>query len=293
MFLASVWYSFYQKIFIFVSSKTLLPPPLDYAQRYAMLLRIQASPVVYSRFIAALNEYSLSKDAMKLHFKMEGSVNGHCFEIQGVGEGKAFDGEHWSKLCVVKGKHLPFSFDILMPSMSYGTKQFAKYPAGMTDFFKAAVENGGLSWERTMTFEDGGYCTIVNTSELKDGSLHYHTNFHGINLKPDGPVMQKRTMGWLPSVETNIPRRDTLLGDINMLLKVNDGSFLRVQFETVYRFMKPVPAGFKMPPHHFMAYRLTRVDNDEHCDTVIQHEWSEAFSCFLPEKPTMQLPKLK
>ncbi|XP_032238916.2 red fluorescent protein drFP583 [Nematostella vectensis] len=152
------------------------------------------------------NTMSLSKDAMKLHFKMEGSVNGHCFEIQGVGEGKAFDGEHWSKLCVVKGKHLPFSFDILMPSMSYGTKQFAKYPAGMTDFFKAAVENGGLSWERTMTFEDGGYCTIVNTSELKDGSLHYHTMFHGINLKPDGPVMQKRTMGWLPSVETNIPR---------------------------------------------------------------------------------------
>ncbi|EDO49451.1 predicted protein [Nematostella vectensis] len=169
---------------------------------------------------------------MKLHFKLEGSVNGHCFEIQGEGEGKPFEGEQWAKHCVVKGKHLPFSLDIIMPNIT-----FAKYPDGMTGFFKAAVVNGGLSWERTMAFEDRGYCTAVNTSELKNGRLHYHTTFHGINLNPEKPLMQKRTMGWLPSVETNIPRGDTLVGDINMLLKVNDGSFLRVKFETVYRYV--------------------------------------------------------
>ncbi|EDO42507.1 predicted protein, partial [Nematostella vectensis] len=82
--------------------------------------------------------------------------------------------------------------------MFYGSKAFAKYPDGMTDFFKAAFENGGLSWERTKTFEDGGYCTH---STHQNGSLHYHVTFHGINPKTDGPVMQKITMGWSPSVE--------------------------------------------------------------------------------------------
>ncbi|EDO42459.1 predicted protein [Nematostella vectensis] len=237
---------------------------------------------------------SLSKDAMKLHLILEGSVNGHCFEIHGEGEGKAFEGEQWSKFTVKKGGPLPFSFDLIAPCLKYGSKPFVKYPDDMTDFFKAAVENGGLSWERTMSLEqDGGFCSVVNTSKLDKDGLHYHMTFQGINLDPNGPVMKKMTMGWLPSVETNIPRGNTLVGDINMLLKVNDGSFLRVKFVTVYRFMKPVPAGFKMPPHHFIAFKLTRVENDADCNVVLLHEWGKAFSCFLPENPTLQLPKLK
>ncbi|XP_048585331.1 GFP-like non-fluorescent chromoprotein [Nematostella vectensis] len=126
--------------------------------------------------------------------------------------------------------------------MPNGSKAFAKYPDSMTDFFKAAVENGGLAWERTMTFEDGGYCTAVNTSVLFNGSLHYHVTFHGINLNLEGPVMQKRTMGLLPSEETIIPRGDTLVGDINMVLKDNNGSLLRVKFETVYSTVKKAKA---------------------------------------------------
>ena len=64
----------------------------------------------------------------------------------------------------VKGGPLPFAFDILSAAFCYGNRVFTKYPEGKTDYFKQAFP-GGLSWERTMTFEDGGICTV--TAEIR------------------------------------------------------------------------------------------------------------------------------
>ena len=68
------------------------------------------------------------------------------------------------KIRVTKGAPLPFAFEMLTPMMTYGSKPFVQHPADIPDYYKQAVENGGLSWERIVTFEDGAVMTVCNKS---------------------------------------------------------------------------------------------------------------------------------
>ena len=67
------------------------------------------------------------------------------------------------KLKVTKGAPLPFSIDILLPQEMYGSKAFIKYPKDIPDYIKLSFPEG-ITWERTMTFEDGAVCTVSNDS---------------------------------------------------------------------------------------------------------------------------------
>ena len=67
------------------------------------------------------------------------------------------------KLSVTKGAPLPFSVHILTPCHMYGSKPFVKYPDDIPDYYKQAIPEG-MTWERCMTFEDGGVCTASNHS---------------------------------------------------------------------------------------------------------------------------------
>ena len=69
-----------------------------------------------------------------------------------------FRGKQTSNFVVTKGAPLPFSFDILSAAFKYGNRCFTAYPSGMPDYFKQAFP-GGMSYERTFTFEDGGVAT--------------------------------------------------------------------------------------------------------------------------------------
>ena len=63
------------------------------------------------------------------------------------------------KLRVTKGEPLPFAFDILSGAFCYGNKCFTKYPKEIPDYFKQAFPEG-LSWERSMTCEDGAFAAV-------------------------------------------------------------------------------------------------------------------------------------
>jgi len=65
---------------------------------------------------------------------------------------------------VTKGAPLPFSFEMLTPMAQYGSKIFVQHPTDIPDFYKQAIENDGLSWERIVTFEDGAVMTVCNKS---------------------------------------------------------------------------------------------------------------------------------
>ena len=61
-------------------------------------------------------------------------------------------------LWVTKGAPLPFSFDILSAVFLYGNRAFTDYPKEIVDYFKPSFPEG-YTFERTLEFEDGGYCT--------------------------------------------------------------------------------------------------------------------------------------
>jgi len=64
-------------------------------------------------------------------------------------------------LDVIEGGPLPFSFDILTTAFNYGNRVFAKYPGHIPDYFKKSFPEG-FTWQRSLTFEDGGICIATN-----------------------------------------------------------------------------------------------------------------------------------
>nr|QCS27828.1 XCaMP-R [synthetic construct] len=138
---------------------------------------------------------AIIKEFMRFKVHMEGSVNGHEFEIEGEGEGRPYEAFQTAKLVVVKGGPLPFAWDILSPQFMYGSKAYIKHPADIPDYFKLSFPEG-FRWERVMNFEDGGIIHVNQDSSLQDGVFIYKVKLRGTNFPPDGPVMQKKTMGW-------------------------------------------------------------------------------------------------
>ena len=75
-----------------------------------------------------------------------------------------FRGKQTGTFRVTKGGPLPFAVDIVAPTLKYGFKCFMKYPADIPDYFKQAFPEG-LTYDRKLTFEDGGCATA--TVEMK------------------------------------------------------------------------------------------------------------------------------
>ena len=70
-----------------------------------------------------------------------------------------FRGTQTIDFTVVEGGPLPFAFDILTPAFQYGNRAFTKYAKDLTDYFKPSFPEG-YCFERCMTYEDGGICTV-------------------------------------------------------------------------------------------------------------------------------------
>ena len=68
-------------------------------------------------------------------------------------------------LTVKEGGPLPFAYDILTTVFNYGNRAFVKYPKDIPDYFKQSFPEG-FSWERNMTYEDGGICIATNDITL-------------------------------------------------------------------------------------------------------------------------------
>ena len=71
-----------------------------------------------------------------------------------------FRGKQTGTFRVTKGGPLPFAVDIVAPTLKYGFKCFMKYPADIPDYFKQAFPEG-LTYDRKLTFEDGGCATAT------------------------------------------------------------------------------------------------------------------------------------
>ncbi|CAH3104986.1 unnamed protein product, partial [Pocillopora meandrina] len=99
-----------------------------------------------------------------------------------------------STFWVTKGGPLPFSVDPLSKVFKYGNRCFGKYPAGMPDYSKQ-VFPAGMSFERTVTYENGGVATASGHFSIEGDLFKHISMFHGVNFPANGPIMGKRTIG--------------------------------------------------------------------------------------------------
>ena len=78
-----------------------------------------------------------------------------------------FRGKQNLNLTVTDGAPLPFAYDILTTALHYGNRVFVEYPHDIPDYFKQSFSKDSkeYSWERSLTFEDGGIC--IARSDIK------------------------------------------------------------------------------------------------------------------------------
>lgn len=213
---------------------------------------------------------AIIKEFMRFKVHMEGSVNGHEFEIEGEGEGRPYEGTQTAKLKVTKGGPLPFAWDILSPQFMYGSKAYVKHPADIPDYLKLSFPEG-FNWERVMNFEDGGVVTVTQDSSLQDGEFIYKVKLRGTNFPSDGPVMQCRTMGWEASTERMYPEDGALKGEIKQRLKLKDGGHYDAEVKTTYKAKKPV----QLPGAYNVDIKLDILSHNEDYTIVEQYERAE------------------
>nr|QCO92765.1 UbM-tTA-Dendra2 [Cloning vector pCHX181] len=222
---------------------------------------------------------NLIKEDMRVKVHMEGNVNGHAFVIEGEGKGKPYEGTQTANLTVKEGAPLPFSYDILTTAVHYGNRVFTKYPEDIPDYFKQSFPEG-YSWERTMTFEDKGICTIRSDISLEGDCFFQNVRFKGTNFPPNGPVMQKKTLKWEPSTEKLHVRDGLLVGNINMALLLEGGGHYLCDFKTTYKAKKVV----QLPDAHFVDHRIEILGNDSDYNKVKLYEHAVARYSPLPSQ---------
>uniref|UniRef100_UPI000620A936 Photoconvertible fluorescent protein n=1 Tax=Dipsastraea favus TaxID=1869259 RepID=UPI000620A936 len=219
---------------------------------------------------------SVITSEMKIELRMEGAVNGHKFVITGKGSGQPFEGIQNVDLTVIEGGPLPFAFDILTTAFHYGNRVFVEYPEEIVDYFKQSFPEG-YSWERSMSYEDGGICLATNNITMKkDGSNCFvnEIRFDGVNFPANGPVMQRKTVKWEPSTEKMYVRDGVLKGDVNMALLLQGGGHYRCDFRTTYKAKKVV----QLPDYHFVDHSMEITSHDKDYNKVKLYEHAKAHS---------------
>nr|ABB17958.1 green fluorescent GFP-like protein [Eusmilia fastigiata] len=212
----------------------------------------------------ALSKQGIQTD-MKMTYSMEGCVNGHNFTVKGGGDGNPYEGHQELRLCITmaKGEPVPFAFDILSAAFCYGNRCFTKYPDEIRDYFKQAFP-GGLSWERSMAFEDGASAAVTAEISLEGDCFEHECEFVGVNFPANGPVMQKKTQGWETSTEKMTAHGKVVQGNVPMFLKLEGGGRHRCDFRTTYKAKKDV----KMPNSHFITHCLVRKGDGNNTELI-------------------------
>nr|BBB18811.1 calcium indicator protein OeNL(Ca2+)-230 [synthetic construct] len=199
---------------------------------------------------------SVIKPEMKMRYYMDGSVNGHEFTIEGEGTGRPYEGhqEMTLRVTMAEGGPMPFAFDLVSHVFCYGHRVFTKYPEEIPDYFKQAFPEG-LSWERSLEFEDGGSASVSAHISLRGNTFYHKSKFTGVNFPADGPIMQNQSVDWEPSTEKITASDGVLKGDVTMYLKLEGGGNHKCQFKTTYKAAKEI---LEMPGDHYIGHRLVR-----------------------------------
>ena len=70
---------------------------------------------------------------------------------------------------------------------------------------------------------------------MKGNCFLYDIRFHSVNFPPNGPVMQRKILGWEPSTESLYVRDGVLRGDVARALLVEGGGRYGCDFKTTHK----------------------------------------------------------
>nr|BAS32671.1 mKusabiraOrange2-Yellow-Nano-lantern(delN3) [synthetic construct] len=231
---------------------------------------------------------SVIKPEMKMRYYMDGSVNGHEFTIEGEGTGRPYEGhqEMTLRVTMAEGGPMPFAFDLVSHVFCYGHRVFTKYPEEIPDYFKQAFPEG-LSWERSLEFEDGGSASVSAHISLRGNTFYHKSKFTGVNFPADGPIMQNQSVDWEPSTEKITASDGVLKGDVTMYLKLEGGGNHKCQMKTTYKAAKEI---LEMPGDHYIGHRLVRKTEGnitEQVEDAVAHSASKGEELFTGVVPIL------
>ena len=73
--------------------------------------------------------------------------------------------------------------------------------------------------------------------EKEEGEMRFVDNvkFHCVNFPPNGPVMQRRILGWEPSTENMYPRNGFLEGYDEKTFRLEGGGYYQAEHKSIYK----------------------------------------------------------
>lgn len=72
---------------------------------------------------------------------------------------------------------------------------------------------------------------------LNGNRFVHKSKFVGVNFPPNGPVMQKKTLGWERSIEKMTVRNGALEGNLTMFLMLEGGGNYRCEYRSIYKYV--------------------------------------------------------
>ena len=90
-------------------------------------------------------------------------------------------------------------------------------------------------------FDISSLCLIssfyLDSLDSESNCFIHKSSFKGVKFPDNGPVKQKKTTNWEPSIEKMTVRDGILKGDVTMFLSLTDGGNHRCQFSTSYKYV--------------------------------------------------------
>ena len=78
--------------------------------------------------------------------------------------------------------------------------------------------------------------SFFNSLDEEEGMRFVHNiRFHCVNFPPDGPVMQRRLLGYEPSVENMYPRNGFLEGYDERTYRLEGGGYYQSEHTSIYK----------------------------------------------------------
>jgi len=208
--------------------------------------------------------------------KLEGTVHGVEFLVEGSGTGCTAEGYQKGKFISKSGK-LPISWAAISSALGYGFKCFAKYPNGIPHYFQESMPEG-YTQERTITFENDGVVTIRHELTYKNGVVMNHAKLTAEGFRSDSPVINDGIGNLLPSADASFPWKNGMRNLVAFIypLKnpVEGGEKFVVSHADTFQFCHTKNRTVKVAGYHCLKVHLeqfTDVDDKRH--HVVQHEF--------------------
>lgn len=215
---------------------------------------------------------------------IDGSVNGEKFHVEGKGIGNAEEGYQRGKWICKSGK-MPVPWPLMAPTLQYGSIVFAKFPNEIKNFPVETFPEG-LTYDRTLTFENDGVITSHHDIFWENGQVMNKVTFTAEGFKPESPVMNFNIDVPEPTVATSTPNGNNggrYVVPMAFPIKNADQEYVHASMITNIKAIDS-SRNIKYGATHFLKGEIEQFkDAEDESEHICQHEALIAFDFSLLE----------